>query len=135
MHWLIFSSEQNTIVKQCNDLLEVSGQIVIHDHHHEKSTSEEIKEKIQKYKPDRIIVITNDKTHENNFSLSNTLIDQLLIPLYVSQVTMNIHASIPVLILTFINEKDLSDSISSINIVQNATNELINIYSHVIKYI
>lgn len=134
MHWLIFSFEQNTIVKQCNDLLQNTGQIVTHEHHHGNCSVEEIKEKIKNSKPDRIIVITNEKDiQENKFSLSNTLTDQLLIPVYVSQATMNPYLSIPVLLLTFTTENDLSDSISSINIIQNATNDLINIYSHIIK--
>jgi len=136
MHWLIFSYEQNTIVKQCNDLLQVSGQKITHDHHHGNSSSQEIKEKINKHKPDRVIVITNEKDiQENNSSLVKTLSDQLLIPLYVCQATMSPYNSIPVLLLTFTSENYFSDSISSINIVQNATNELINIYSHIIKYI
>jgi hypothetical protein len=133
MHWLIFSSEQNIIGKQCNDLLQVSGQIVTQDYHHGNCSSQEIKEKINKNKPDRIIVITNEKDFENNSSLSKTLSDQLIIPLYICQATMNRYSSIPVLLLTFTTEKNLSDSISSINMIQHATNELINVYSHIIK--
>lgn len=135
MHWLIFSFEEDSIVKQCNDLLQVSGQVVTHEHHYGKCSLEEIKEKIKKIQPDRIIVITNEKDIQENksFSLSNTLNDQLLIPLYICQTTMNPYSSIPVLLLTFTNEKNLFNSISSLNIIQNATNDLINIYSHIIK--
>jgi hypothetical protein len=136
MHWLIFSYEHNTIIKQCDDLLQVSGQIVTHNHHHGNSSLQEIKEKINKYKPDRIIVITNEQDiQENNSPLAKTLTDQLLIPLYICQATTSPYNCIPVLLLTFTSEKNLSNSISPINIVQNATNELINIYSHIIKYI
>jgi hypothetical protein len=136
MHWLIFSYEQNTIIKQCDDLLQVSGQIVTHNHHHGNSSLQKIKEKISKHKPDRVIVITNEQDiQENNSPLAKTLTDQLLIPLYICQATTSPYKSIPVLLLTFTSEKNLSNSISPINIVQNATNELINIYSHIIKYI
>jgi hypothetical protein len=136
MHWLIFSYEQNTIVKQCNDLLQASGQTVTHEHHHGYCSSREIKEKINKHKPDRIIVITNENDiGENNSPLVKILTDQLLIPLYVCQATMNRRSPIPILLLTFITEKNLSDSISSINIIQSATNQLIDIHSHIIRYI
>ena len=127
MRWLIFSSKHNTLVKQCDNLLQMTGQIVTHDEHHGTRSSQEIKEKINEYKPDRIIVIFNEEITENNSSLSQTLTDQLLIPLYVCQATMNSYSSIPVLLLTFTNE------ISSTSIIQNATNELLGIYSHVLK--
>jgi len=127
MRWLIFTYEQNAIAKQCDDLLQVAGQIVVHDEHHGSRSSEEIKEKLNEHKPDRVIVISNEKILENSSSLDKTLTDQLLIPVYVCQATMNSYSSIPVLLLTFTNE------ISSINLIQDATNQLIGIYSHILK--
>jgi hypothetical protein len=135
MRWLIFSSEENAIVKQCNDLLQVAGQILTHNYHHGNCSLKEIKDQIKEQKPDRIIVIANEKDIDDNSTLVKRLHDQLLIPLYVCQATINSYSSIPVLLLTFTTEKILFDSISSINIIQNATNQLINLYSHIIKYI
>jgi hypothetical protein len=127
MRWLIFSYEHNAIVKQCDDLLQVAGQIVLHDEHHGRRSSEEIKEQINEHKPDRVIVISNEKMMENNSSLDRILKDQLLIPFYVCQATMNSYSSIPVLLITFTND------ITTINMIQNATNQLIEIYSHIFK--
>jgi hypothetical protein len=127
MRWLIFSCEQNALVKQCHDLLQVAGQVVLHDEHHGKRSSEEIQEKINQHKPDRVIVISNEKLIENNSPLDKTLKDQLVIPMYVCQATMNSYSSIPVLLVTSTNE------ISTINVIQDATNQLIGIHSHVIK--
>ena len=127
MRWLIFSSEQNAIVKQCDDLLQMAGQSVSHDEHYGNRSLQEIKEKITEHQPNRIIVVCNEHVMENNSPLDRTLTDQLLIPLYVCQATINSYSSIPVLLLTFTND------ISSTNIIQNATTELIRIYPHILK--
>ncbi|CAF4655283.1 unnamed protein product [Rotaria sp. Silwood1] len=134
MRWLLFSYELNAIVKQCDDLLQIVGQVVIHDHHHGNLSLHDIKEKINKYKPDRIIVIDNESNFENNNALHKILTDHLLIPIYVGQATMRLSSSIPVLVLTFKtdNNNNNIDSISTIEIVQNATDELINLYSNMI---
>lgn len=121
MRWLIFSSEQTAIVKQCENLLHTAGQIVHHDEHHGRRSFEEINEKIQEYQPNRIIVICNEKVNENNSPLDQTLIDQLLIPFYICQSTISI------LLLTF------TDEISSTGIIQDATNQLIESYPNVLK--
>jgi hypothetical protein len=135
MRWLLLSHELNAVAKQCGDLLQVVGQTVIHDHHHGTSSSQEIKDKINKQKPDRIIVIINEKNLENNSPLVKTLSDYLLLPLYVGQATMNSYSHIPILILTCTTEDNISNPLSSINIVQNATDELLNVYPHILKYI
>jgi hypothetical protein len=135
MRWLLFSYELNAIVKQCDDLLQAVGQAVLHSHHHGSTTLQEIKEQIAKHKPDRIIVVTNEVTFENDCPLFKTLNDHLMIPIYVSQATLNAYSSIRVLLLTFANANDTSESISSSDIIQNANNELISIYPHVIKYV
>ena len=135
MRWLIFSYELSPIVKQCDHLLQDVGQTVIHHHHHGNTTLQEIKEQIYKHKPERVIVITNENICGNKEALVKTLRDHLMIPVYVSQATMNPHSSIPVLLLAFTNENDISDPLSSNNIIQNATNELISIYQHIVKYV
>ncbi|UJR38245.1 hypothetical protein I4U23_030918 [Adineta vaga] len=133
MRWLIFSYEQDAIVKQCDDLLHVVGQIVIHEHHHGKSSLEDIKEKIIKHYPNRIIVIANENTSETNRSLKATMNDHLLIPLYIAQATINTYSTIPVLLITSTIGNKLPDSKLSIDIIQKATDELINIYPHIIN--
>lgn len=135
MRWLIFSYEQDSIVKQCDDMLHVVGQTVIHEHHHGKSSIEDVKAKIAQHQPNRIIVIANDEKSEQDHSLLTTLNDHLLIPLYVGQATINTYSPIPVLLLTFTTRNEPSDSLSPTDIVQNATDELINIYPHIIKYV
>ncbi|CAF2490543.1 unnamed protein product [Rotaria sp. Silwood2] len=132
MRWLLFSYELNAIVKQCDELLQVAGQAVMHDHHRGTLSLQDIKEKINKYKPDRIIVIDNQGNFENNHPLHKILNDHLLIPIYVGQATIHLQSPIPVLLLTFTNDNNNIDSILSVNIVQNATNELINLYSNMI---
>lgn len=121
MRWLIISSEQTTIVKQCDNLLHTAGQIVYHHQYHGRRSLEEIKEKIQDYQPNRIIVICHDKVNENHSPLDQTLTDQLLIPVYICQTTIS------TLLLTF------SEEISSIGIIQDATKQLIARCSHVFK--
>ncbi|CAF1208560.1 unnamed protein product [Rotaria sordida] len=132
MRWLLFSYELNAIVKQCDDLLQIVGQVIIHNHHHGNLSLQNIKEKIKKHKPDRIIVIDNERNFENNCTLYEILTDHLLIPIYVGQATMHLHSSIPILLLTFTTDINNTDSISSINVVQNAKDELINLFSNVI---
>ncbi|CAF0936892.1 unnamed protein product [Adineta steineri] len=133
MRWLLFSYESDAIVKQIDDLLQVVGQTVIHEHHQGKSTIQEIQEKINHHKPNRIIVIVNEQNSENTHSLTTTLTDHLLIPLFITQATINTFPPVPVLLLTFTTENKLTDPNSSINIVQNATDELIKLYSHIIN--
>jgi len=125
MRWLLLSHELNSITKQCEDLLQVAGQTVLYNEHQGKSSIQEIKDKINNEKPDRIIVIIDEK---NSSKLHQNLSDHLLIPLYVAQATTNSYTPIPVLIL--ISTTDDQD----LNIIQNATDQLINIYPHVLKY-
>jgi hypothetical protein len=135
MRWLLFSYEQDTLVKQCNDLLQVVGQTVIHEYHHGKSSVQEIKEKINQHKPDRIIVIANEENLGTNRFLFKTLTDHLLIPVYVCQATMNAFSPIPVLLLTCTTENKTADLLSPTDIIQNATNQLINVYPHILRYV
>ncbi|CAF4553978.1 unnamed protein product, partial [Rotaria socialis] len=62
MRWLLVSHDDNSISKQCGELLEVAGQIVICNYHHGKSSIQQIKDKINNQKPDRIIVFMNEKS-------------------------------------------------------------------------
>jgi len=126
MRWLLFNNEQNSISKQCVNLLQVAGQTVLYNPHQSKSSLQEIKDKINNEKPDRIIIIIDEK---NSSKLFQNISDHLLIPLYVAQATMNLYTPpIPVLILTSTtDDRDL-------NIIQNATDQLINIYPHILKY-
>ncbi|CAF1127716.1 unnamed protein product [Adineta ricciae] len=133
MRWLIFSYEQDSIVKQCDDILHVVGQTVVHEHHHGKSSIEDVKAKITRHQPNRIIVIVNDDKSEQDHSLLTTLNDHLLIPLYVAQATISTYSPIPVLLLSFTTRNEPSESVSPTDIVQNATDELINIYPHIIN--
>ncbi|CAF3091423.1 unnamed protein product [Rotaria sp. Silwood2] len=124
MRWLLVSHDENSISKQCGDILEVAGQIVLYNYHHGKSSIQEIKDKINNDKPDRIIVIINEK---NSSRLINTINDHLLIPLYVAQTTTNSYSPIPVLLLT------CTTNDNSLIIIQNATDQLVNIYSHIVN--
>ncbi|CAF5004411.1 unnamed protein product, partial [Rotaria socialis] len=81
MRWLLVSHDDNFISKQCGELLEVAGQIVIYNYHHGKSSIQQIKDKINNQKPDRIIVFINEKSSSILF---NTINDHLLIPLYIA---------------------------------------------------
>lgn len=127
MQWLIFSCEQTALVKQCDNVLRTAGQIVYHDEHHGKRSYEEIREKILQHQPDRIIVICNENVNENHSPLNQTLNDQLLIPFYVCQVTMNSYLKIPTLLLTFTNK------LSSTPVIQDAANQLLDSYPLVLK--
>ncbi|CAF3739178.1 unnamed protein product [Rotaria sp. Silwood1] len=124
MRWLLVSHDENSILKQCGDILEVAGQIVLYNCHHGKPSIQEIKEKINNDKPDRIIIIINEK---NSSKLIDTINDHLLIPLYVAQATTTSYSPIPVLLLTCISNDN------NLNIIQNATDQLINIYSHIVN--
>ncbi|CAF1184177.1 unnamed protein product [Rotaria sp. Silwood1] len=104
--------------------IEVAGQIVLYNYHHGKPSIQEIKEKINNDKPDRIIIIINEK---NSSKLIDTINDHLLIPLYVAQATTTSYSPIPVLLLTCISNDN------NLNIIQNATDQLINIYSHIVN--
>ncbi|CAF4594955.1 unnamed protein product, partial [Rotaria socialis] len=124
MRWLLVSHDDNFISKQCGELLEVAGQIVIYNYHHGKSSIQQIKDKINNQKPDRIIVFINEKSSSILF---NTINDHLLIPLYIAQTTMNSYSSISVLLFTYAtNDNNLS-------VIQNATDQLVNMYSHIVN--
>ena len=127
MQWLIFSFEQNALVQQCDDLLRTAGQIVHHDEHHGNRSFEEIKEKLTEHQPNRIIIICNQNVDESHSPLDQTLTDQLLIPFYICQATINSYLKIPILLLTFTNE------ISSTGIIQDAANQLIDSYPLVLR--
>jgi Trk K+ transport system NAD-binding subunit len=126
MRWLLVNHELNSISKQCADLLQAAGQTVIYHHHNGKSTAPEIIDKIKNEKPDRIIVIIDEK--RTSGILANKICDHLLIPLYVAQATTNVYSPIPVLILTSVIDDE------SLNTIQNATEQLINIYPHIVQY-
>ena len=127
MRWLLLSCEEDFIVKQCGDLLEVAGQTVICDHYHGKSSIQEIKEKIDNERPDRIIIIVN---HNASSALCQLINHTLVIPLYVVQATANSYSPIPVLLLTCsTNDHDC------LSIIQNATNQLINIYPNIVRHV
>ncbi len=125
MRWLLLSHELNSISKQCINLLQVAGQTVLYNPHQGKLSLQEIKDKIINEKPDRIIVIIDT---ENSSKLFQNLSDHILIPLYVAQATtINSYSHIPVLVLT--NKTDDED----LNILQNATDQLINIYPNILN--
>ncbi|CAM4832728.1 unnamed protein product [Rotaria magnacalcarata] len=124
MRWLLVSHDDNSISKQCGELLEVAGQIVIYNYHHGKSSIQQIKDKIDTQKPDRIIVIINDKSSSILF---NTMHDHLLIPLYIAQATMNSYSSISVLLFT------CATSDTNLSVIQNATDQLVDMYSHIVN--
>jgi hypothetical protein len=124
MRWLLLSHELNSISNQCIDLLQVAGQTVLFNSHQGQLSQQDLKDKINNDKPDRIIVIIDEK---NSPKLVHNITDHLLIPLYVAQATIHSFSPIPVLILTSTtNDKDL-------NIIQNATDQLIHIYPHILK--
>lgn len=134
MRWLIFSFERTALVKQCSELLELAGQIVLHEQHYGKTSLNEIKEKLINDKPDRIIIIiSNEQQTRTDSPLVQTLNNQLLIPVYICQVTANFYSTVPILLLTFTDENNQSDSFSSVNIIQNAADELVQLYSPIIK--
>jgi hypothetical protein len=126
MRWLLLTSEQNSISQQCGDLLELAGQTVLYNHHHGKSSVQEIKDKITNEKPDRIIIIINENTSS---ILVQAIGNHLLIPLYVVQATTNSYSPIPILLLTCTTDDN------NLNLIQNATDQLINIYSNIVKYV
>jgi len=124
MRWLLLSHELNSISKQCVNLLQVAGQTVLCHTHQGKLSLQNIKDKITNEKPDRIIVIIDE---ENSLKLYQNISDHILIPLYVAQATCNSYSPIPVLVLTSTtNDNEL-------NILQNATDQLINIYPHILN--
>lgn len=125
MRWLLLCHEVNSIPKQCGDLLQVAGQTVLFSPHQGKLSIQEIKDKITNEKPDRIIVIIDEK---NSSKLAQNLTGHLLIPLYVAQSTINSYSPTPILVLTSTTDNQ------DLNIIQNATDQLINIYPHVLKY-
>jgi hypothetical protein len=125
MRWLLLSHELNSISKQCVDSLQVAGQTVLLSQHQGQLSLQEIKEKINNEKPDRIIVIIDNK---KSSKFVENMTDHLLIPIYVAQATINCYAPIPILILTSVTDDD------DLNTIQNATDQLINIYPHIIKY-
>jgi ABC-type uncharacterized transport system substrate-binding protein len=125
MRWLLLNHELNSISQQCGDLLQAVGQIVVYNHHHGKSSAEEIKDQIKNEKPDRIIVIINKNRSQK---LVKQISDHLLIPLYVAQATINAYSPIPVLILTCTTDDE------NLNVIHNATDQLVNIYPHIVKY-
>jgi len=136
MRWLIFSLEQTALVKQCSELLELAGQIVLHEQYYEKTSLNEIKEKLISDKPDRIIIIiSNEQQTRTDSPLVETLNNQLLIPVYICQVTADFYSTVPVLLLTFTDENNQSDPFSSVNIIQKATDELVQLYSPIIKQV
>jgi hypothetical protein len=124
MRWLLVTHELNSISKQCTDLLQVAGQTVLFHQHQGQSSVEEIKEQIANEKPDRILVIIDEK---KSSKLANNLSDHLLIPLYVAQATIHSYAPIPILILTITTDD------KGLDIIQNATDQLINMYPHILK--
>ena len=133
MRWLLFSHQRNVVVKQCGDLLQAIGQTVLYEYHAGSSSSKKIKEKITEKKPDRIVVIINGENPVHPNSLDESLHELLLIPLYVAQATSHVYSPIPILLLTSTTEEQSKDSISTNHFVQNATDELINIYPHILK--
>ncbi|CAF1049619.1 unnamed protein product [Rotaria sordida] len=124
MRWLLVSHDENSISKQCGDILELAGQIVLYNYHHGTSSIEEIKDIINNDKPDRIIVVINEKISSK---LINTINDNLLLPLYVAQTTMNSYSPIPILLLT------CTTNDNNLNIIQNATDQLVNIYPNIVN--
>ncbi len=124
MRWLLLSHELNAIAKQCADLLQVVGQTVLYHSHQGHLTIHEIKENIIQDKPERIVVIVDGK---KSSKLVNNMMNHLLIPLYVAQATKNSFLSIPILILTCVTDDE------DLNIIQNATDQLIHIYPHILK--
>ena len=124
MRWLLLTHELNSISKQCIDLLQVAGQTVLCNEHQGKSSVQEIKDRINNEKPDRILVIIDEK---NSSKLVNDLTAHLLIPLFVAQATIHPYSPIPVLILTTTTDD------KNLDLVQNATEQLINMYPHILK--
>jgi hypothetical protein len=124
MRWLLVIHELNSISKQCTELLQVAGQTVLFHQHQGQSSLEEIKEQINNEKPDRILIVIDEN---KSAKLVNHLSDHLLIPIYVAQATIHSYAPIPILILTS------STDDKNLNIIQNATDQLINIYPHILK--
>jgi hypothetical protein len=48
---------------------------------------------------------------------------------------MNAFSPIPVLLLTCTTENKTADLLSPTDIIQNATNQLINVYPHILRYV
>lgn len=124
MRWLLFTDEQNSISKQCIDLLEVAGQTVVLHQHHGRATIAEIKEKLINEKPDRIVLIIEG---QNSTKLVQDISHHLLIPIYVAQATTQSYTPIPILVITTVTED------KNLNIIQNATDQLITVYPHIFQ--
>jgi hypothetical protein len=125
MRWLLVTHELNSISKQCIDLLQVAGQNVSFYQHQGQSSIEKIAEKINNEKPDRILIVINEN---KSAKLVNHLSDHLLIPVYFAQATIHSYSPIPILVLNSTTEDQ------NLNIIQNATDQLIDIYPHILKY-
>lgn len=124
MRWLLFAPEHSLLAKQCENFLQVAGQSVVEPSASIVWSLQTVKDQINQEKPDRIIVIVNDTQAK---TLVKTITDHLLLPLYVAQATNTVYSAIPVLILgTNSDEQNL-------RIVQDATDQLIQMHPHVIK--
>ena len=124
MRWLLFTDEQNSISKQCIDLLEVAGQTVLLHQHQGQTTIAQIKEKLVNEKPDRILLMIE---RQKSTKLAQDISHHLLIPIYVAQATTQSYTPIPILVITTTNED------KNLNIIQNATDQLITIYPHIFQ--
>ena len=124
MRWLLLSDDLNVIGKQCEEILRVAGQTTLWEYHPANVSLQGTKDRLHHHRPDRVIVLVNESSSSK---LVQTINDHLLIPLYIAQATSNPHSLIPVLFLTCPTDEQ------NLGIIQDATDQLIHLYSHIVQ--
>jgi hypothetical protein len=126
MRWLLFSRLSSALAQQCEHILQFAEQTTFREYTNGTCSSADIKNRIDRLKPDRIIIVVDD-TDEHVSTLNRTLADRLLLPLFVVQNTHQFSSSTSILVLTAITDD------ADLDIVQNATSQLILTYPRLIK--
>lgn len=124
MRWLVITDELNILSKPAVDLLQCAGQTILLHEFQNLTNKKQIEDLIQKDKPDRIILIV---TNNSQTKLKTSIHDYLIIPISLAQITCQTYSNIPFLILTIDNSND------DLNILQNALDQLVNMFSHILK--
>ena len=134
MRWLLFSCS-DFVATQCCSLLQSAEQNVVQVG--PRASFNDATQRIVEHKPDRIVCISMpSKNERGETEFGVNIRAYLLAPLFIAQataITANLGRVIPILCISVRTNEEALDDESSADVVKSVTDQLINMYSNMIK--